>query len=189
MTTHKTDATDSAPQTDQPQPETVFARRGPDGSHWVDVPAAAARAHPKGRPGAAIWACALWLAVAAALELWLVTIGFGGSWAIVFSVLSLLAAAGLMQRVPLALWLTMLICLRQLWRLLSLVGGGAVLLQTGFGPLQGMIVAQAALALAVGFYLLDGDRPNLIYRRRYRANVPDPDTEADTAAPRQSDAS
>ncbi|OWU71135.1 hypothetical protein ATO2_02160 [Roseovarius sp. 22II1-1F6A] len=165
-----------APAADPEQADTVLARRGPDGSYWVEVPATAARAHPKGRPGALIWASALWLAVTAGIELWLIGLGFGGTWAVVFAVLSLLAAAGLMLRVPLSLWLTMVICVRQLWRLLSLVGGGAVLLQSGFGPVQALILVQAALALAVGFYLLDGDRPNLIYRRRYRATVPEEDS-------------
>lgn len=137
-----------------------------EGRHWVYVSRAQAQGHPKGRPGLALHLIALWFVSVGAFELVLaVTFGLP-LWSLALSLLTCFTALGLILRIPWVYLLAVILPVRQLFGFLELVGGGAV----GMQPLEAIYaVANAMIAMGVIFHMLEGDRPNLIYRFRYRS--------------------
>jgi len=139
-----------------------------NGAQWVHVSRDAARAHRKGRPGVLLWAIAAWFAASGGLEVALAAAG-APWWTGALGALSLVAAAGLILRVPWAYVLAVLLPARYIIGFVQAIGGGAVAL-TGAPQLdQALVLAQAVISVLVIFHLVEGERPNLIYRHRYRS--------------------
>ncbi|MFQ6547861.1 hypothetical protein AADZ90_007875 [Aestuariibius sp. 2305UL40-4] len=136
---------------------------------WVSVTPAEAAAHPKGRPGLVIYAIALWLAVSGAFDVLALFGPVGSLWFLVFGGLSLVAALGLVLGAPWALVLSVLMCGRYL---VASIAELRIFMFVDAVEEQGLallILAQGIVAVAAAFHLLEGDRPNLIFRHRYRA--------------------
>lgn len=140
-----------------------------NGAHWVHVSAEEVRAHPKGRPGLVLWAIAAWFAASGALEMALVQAAGAPVWSGVLGLLSLLTGVGLILAVPWAYVLAVLLPARFIVGFAQTLGAdGAGSL--AFGPFGHVVVlVQAVIAVVVIFHLVEGDRPNLIYRRRFRS--------------------
>ena len=147
--------------------QTVLTEPDTFGRHWVYVAVEDALAHPKGRPGPAEYAIALWFAGIGAFEaaLNLSFAAFGVVQA-VFTVLLLGCALGLILRAPWAYVLAVLLAVREMFGFIQLIGGGAF----GVPPALALYgVVNAIIGTGIIFYLVEGDRPNLIYRHRYRS--------------------
>ncbi|WP_208352046.1 hypothetical protein [Pseudaestuariivita rosea] len=151
--------------TDDPKPTETEpglppgAKAGPidkeTGGRWVEVTPAMAHAHPKGKPGIAIWLIVAWFGTTAILQITMLLIGTLPIFLIFLPIINALTAVALASRAPAAVWLTMI------------AGGLQVLLMMmAASPIT---VFTAAITLLIIFYILDGDRPNLIYRHRYRS--------------------
>ena len=142
------------------------------GRQWVYVGTDEALAHPMGQAGGVIWLCSAWLMVNAGFAVLVMlgdgVIGLDILWPLVFTA----AGAGLIFRKYWAWWLSLLGCARVLW--MFTIMGGAKLDGTG-----GLIfLGNAVVAVGVGFYLIEGARPNLIYRHRYRSHRAEAGAEA-----------
>ncbi len=148
--------------------EGVFTRGKIDqntGAQWVYVTAQMARAHPKGRLSIELWlVVAYFVAVAAVRVADVAAYGQSGAW-IVYAV-----------QIGIPLLLAALIALRAPWSAsvaIVLVGLGVVAslkgLEQADDPLQ---IFNIAVLIGIAVYLHYGDRPNLIYRHRYRSYAP-----------------
>ena len=146
--------------------QTVVDRNG---AHWVYLSPHEAAAHPKGRPGLALWLVAAWFAAAGGLEIAL-AVGAGAPlWSGGLGALSLLAGLGLVLRVPWAYVLAVLLPARFVIGFVQTVSAAPPPL-TGDPELDmGFVLLQAVIAIVVMFYLLEGERPNLVYRHRFRS--------------------
>lgn len=145
---------------------------------WVSVSQKDVAAHPKGRPGLGIYLASAWLGLLGVLFLGTYAIFPWAAlpiWFVVWGVISLNGALLLALGSPVG------------WLIGIIMGGQQVVTfvayhSSGNGSrFHGLIVSLlefnagnfAILALAVAaaasvLYLWDGDRPNLIYRHRYR---------------------
>ncbi len=137
------------------------------GAQWVHVTPEMARAHPQGKLNAALWAIAAVFAAFGAIRLYIIVLGYGDWLVWIGAGLSFLTALALAIRAPIALFLA---GAQLLIGLFGLVTGGAL---KGLADVDGSqalntlgLLIFSALAL---FYLMEGDRPNLIYRHRYRS--------------------
>lgn len=129
------------------------------GIPWVNVTAKEAHAHPLGKLGPIEWAIALYFLAIAILKFWLVlSYDFGFGAAVLNSIWPLLVGLGLALRVPWAVIMAMVSAALTAYALVRGLGGGGNLI-----TLFEMIASVGIL-----FYLVDADRPNLIYRHRYR---------------------
>ncbi|NSX55877.1 hypothetical protein [Parasulfitobacter algicola] len=125
------------------------------GAQWVNVTPEMARAHPLGKPGLLIYLIAAWFALGAMGQLgFLFTLGFSFLFLALFF-LYLLTAVALVLRAPVSVWLV------------TVSGGLQILLLMMSADI--VTVFLAAIHILIIFYILDGDRPNLIYRHRYRS--------------------
>jgi len=129
------------------------------GIPWVHVTAQEAHAHPLGRLGPIEWAISIYFIAIAVLKSWLALdygLGFGG--AFLNGIWPLLVGLGLVLRVPWAVIMAMISAALTAYALVRGLGGG------------GDLIALFEMIASVGilFYLIDADRPNLIYRHRYR---------------------
>lgn len=148
------------------------------GAHWVHLTRDEVRAHPQGRPGPVLWAIALWFAASGAGEVALVQAAGAPLWSGIMGVLSLVAGVGLLLSVPWAYVLAVLLPARFIIGFAQTVGGGGETL-AGMGQAgQVLVLAQAMIAVAVMFHLVEGERPNLIYRRRFRSYSAEREVEA-----------
>ncbi|MEM6896927.1 MAG: hypothetical protein AAF576_06075 [Pseudomonadota bacterium] len=147
--------------------DTILTEPDTFGRHWVYVTATEAFAHPRGRPGPAEYAIALWFAGVGAFEAALnISFGAFGIVPAVFTVLLLGCAVGLILRMPWAFVAAILLAVREMFGFIQLIGGGAFEvppLLAAYG------VTNAVIGTGIIFYLVEGDRPNLIYRHRYRS--------------------
>ncbi|MEM6727247.1 MAG: hypothetical protein AAF618_01990 [Pseudomonadota bacterium] len=137
------------------------------GRHWVYVTPNEAFAHPKGRPGLSIYLMALWFAGIGAFEA-AVNLNFGafGPVQALFTGLLLLCAFGLVFRAPWSYVLAILLAVRETFGFVQLIGGGAFEVP----PLLAVYgVTNAIIGIGIIFYMVEGDRPNFIYRHRYRS--------------------
>ena len=143
-------------------------------SQWVQVPPEAARAHPKGRPGPVEWAIAaffLYLAVVY-LRPFLGGLGAAPVWHILWGFLCLNAGVLLAMGSPLGRPLGLLMGFREVLMFMLVIGNNVI--DTDSGALPVFTTASVwTLIHAIGgfvaaFHLMLGDRPNLIYRHRYR---------------------
>ncbi len=143
------------------------------GIPWVYVSSQEARAHPKGQLTAVLWVIAIYLigaGVTKAVTLQASGVPFG--WALLISAVPILAGVGLILRMP---WAIILATISVALTVLQLVGGFRSLGDMGgnaasMGMFDTRLVLLLHLVASVGivFYLMDGDRPNFIYRHRYR---------------------
>ncbi len=140
-----------------------------NGAQWVHVTPAEAHGHPKGRPGLVLWVIAAWFAASGGLEVALVMAAGAPLWSGALGMLSLVAGVGLILRVPWAYVLAVLLPARFVIGFVQSVGGGAAGLTGAPQADQAFVLVQAVIAALVMFYLIEGERPNLIYRHRYRS--------------------
>ena len=153
-----------------------------NGYQWVHVPRAAAHAHPKGRPGIVLWLIAAWFAASGGLEVALVAAAGTPWWSGVLGVLSFATGVGLILRVPWAYVLAVLLPARFVVGFVLALGGGAQELTQAAQADQVFVLVQAVIAVAVTFHLLEGERPNLIYRLRFRSYAAERQAEAERQA-------
>lgn len=126
---------------------------------WEHVTPEQARAHPKGQIGL----------VLGAIGVFFIAIGLGKGWWIydlsgdlligVFNgIWPLLAGIGLLLRVPWSIYMAVIAAGLSIYALIR-----------GFGEAQSIYYLLETVAyVGILFHLIDGDRPNLIYRHRYR---------------------
>lgn len=144
-----------SPESRKSQPRGDFY----SGIPWVYVTREQAWAHPKGRLGVVLWAIGLMFIGVGLTKGWLIY-GVSDSLGLaLFNALwPVLTGAGLLLRVPWAVYL-------------AVVSAGFTIyaLIRGFGDPQSVFYLMETVAyVGALFYLIDGDRPNLIYRHRYR---------------------
>lgn len=129
------------------------------GLNWVYVDPGQVRAHPKGRLNAILWAIVLFLVGSGLLKLVVfVNAGASLSIALLSGLLPVLTGLGLALRVPFAL-------------VIAIIMAGITLYSTvgAMGSDQSIwFLFDSLVAVGIIFYLLDGDRPNFIYRHRFR---------------------
>ncbi len=129
------------------------------GIPWVHVPREKVLAHPKGRLSPALWAIAGFFVLSALFKMgFLVVNGAGILAALALGLWPLLTGIGLMLRVPWAL-------------VMAVISAGVSLfvLVRGLGQeASWVLLAEMLINAGIVFYLMDGDRPNFIYRHRYR---------------------
>lgn len=129
------------------------------GLTWVYVSPDVVRGHPKGRLDAILWAIVIFLMGSGLLKLVVLT-GAGASilGALLSGLLPFLTGLGLALRLPYAL-------------VVAIVMAGVTLYTTvrTMGTDQSVwFLVDGLVSVGIIFYLLDGDRPNFIYRHRYR---------------------
>jgi len=134
------------------------------GIPWVYVGRAAAHAHPKGQLGPLEWAIAVFMILVGLGKIWaLLADGSGVPMALGVAIWPVLAGVGLIIRIPWALVLTVISAGLTLLQLFRGLKGGIV------GDMVAWIyLAEMLIFTGILFYLMDGERPNLIYRHRYR---------------------
>jgi len=134
---------------------------------WVYVSRAEAHAHPKGQLGPVLYAICGFLILTGALKTVVFFMAGEPLWSVAISgVLPVFAGLGLYARMPFALVLTILMAGLTLF--LAILGMRA-LAEPGVTEIERVIpLIDAVIAAAICFHLMDGDRPNLIYRHRYR---------------------
>ena len=129
------------------------------GIPWVNVTAQEAHAHPLGKLGPIEWTIAIYFIAISILKFWLAfDYGYGFGVAFLNSIWPFLVGLGLAFRVPWSVIMAMVSTALTAYALVRGLGGGGDLI-----TLFEMIASVGIL-----FYLIDADRPNLIYRHRYR---------------------
>ncbi len=129
------------------------------GIPWVYVTPDQARGHPKGQLGPALWAIVAYFIIAAIVKTILsINYGLGVSGAAVNGLWPLIVGLGLALRIPWAVIFAAISAGLTVYALVRGLGG------------DGSLVTLLELVINIGvlFYLIDADRPNLIYRHRYR---------------------
>lgn len=129
------------------------------GIPWVYVDPAQARAHPKGQLTPVLFVIGLYLV---GIGLWKAYVfadaGYALGVVILGGILPVLAGAGLLLRMPWAIVVTIVMAGFTLYSF-------ARNLRADPDPL---LLVDALVAVGVIFYLVEGERPNFIYRHRYR---------------------
>ncbi|WP_375280515.1 hypothetical protein [Pseudooctadecabacter sp.] len=157
------------------------------GVPWVNITPEQARNHPKGKPGVILWAIALYFIVTGLWKFYAAwDFGLAGWLVVLAGIWPFLAGVGLLMRVPWSVFMAIVSAGLTVWALFRSSRATAELYnsfegatQTGFlhalfgvdGYTDGFfVILLVELLIQVGilFYLMDGDRPNLIYRHRYR---------------------
>jgi hypothetical protein len=129
------------------------------GIPWVNVTAQEARAHPLGKLGPIEWVIVAYFIGISILKFWIAhDFRLGLQVAVLNSIWPFLVGLGLALRVPWAVIMAMISAALTAYALVRGLGGGGDLI-----TLFEMIASVGIL-----FYLIDADRPNLIYRHRYR---------------------
>lgn len=136
------------------------------GAQWVHVTPEMARAHPQGRLNALLWVIVAAFAALGAIKVYL-SLTYGGTGLLVGGVVELLTALMLAIRAPWGVWLA---GAQLLVSVFGLVTGGVLkelaLTETEIGL---AILAYFVFLVLALFYLVEGERPNLIYRHRFRS--------------------
>lgn len=127
------------------------------GIPWITVPQQTAHDHPKGQIGGPLLVVLAYLLLGGGFKLWIhLSTGAGIGALVLGGALPVIAGLLMAQRQGWGYWLAVLSCGYVFFHGIQYVGGHLIWLVD-------MIGAAATL-----FYLFDGDRPNLIYRHRYR---------------------
>ena len=129
------------------------------GVPWVYVPPEQARAHPKGKLNLILALIAGYFIAIGVLKFGLaLSYGTGLPTAILNGIWPLLTGIGLAMRVP---WSILMACVS--------AGLTVYALLRGFGEAGSLVILLETIAnVGILFYLIDGDRPNFVYRHRYR---------------------
>ena len=129
------------------------------GIPWVYVDPAQARAHPKGQLTWVLTAIGGYLVLTGLWKAW-VFADAGYAWGVVIlgGILPLLAGAGLLLRMPWAIVVTIVMAGFTLYAFVRNLRADPDL----------FLLVDALIAVGIIFYLIEGDRPNFIYRHRYR---------------------
>ena len=140
--------------TDRPEEQDPYS-----GLRWVYVTRAEVFGHPKGRLNAILWGIVVFLIGTGLLKLWVfASAGAPLAMVLLSGLLPILTGLGLAVRAPLALVAAIVMAGVTLYSTMRAMGEGQSI----------VILMDAVLAFGIIFYLLDGDRPNFIYRHRFR---------------------
>lgn len=164
---------DQTPKTDPTPPKPVKARRDfYSGLPWVYIEPEQARSLSMGKLGVVLWLIVAYFITAAVLKAyWVWDAGLGFGFIVLNAIWPLLTGLGLAFRVP---WAVMMAIVSTALTVFMIVQGLG-------GPTDLILLAEMVINVAALFYLMDADRPNLIYRHRYRQYSVDraADTDAD----------
>jgi len=129
------------------------------GLKWVHLSRAEAHSLPSGRLNMVLWAIVAFLIGSGLFKL-VVFIGSGAPLGLTFiaALVPVLTGLGLAARLPYALVLAVIMAGITLYSTMRAMGEGQTI----------WLLVDALVALGILFYLLEGDRPNLIYRYRFR---------------------
>ncbi|PWG16634.1 hypothetical protein [Salibaculum griseiflavum] len=129
------------------------------GIPWVHVEPEVARAHPKGQLTFALRVIAGYLVVIGLFKLWVFWgAGYAPGVILLGGLLPVLAGLGLWARMPWAVVVTLVMAGFNLYAFVRNVGADPGLL----------LLFDGIVSVGIIFYLVEGDRPNFIYRHRYR---------------------
>lgn len=143
---------------------TIITQPDSFGRQWIYVTDAQVRGHSKGHFGIFIWIVCLWFSCVGGLE---IILGSSSSLPrLVFGILVFLVGAGLVVRNRLAYLLALFVPIIFLIRFFSQATGYGTAMVT---PAQYYDLVNALVTVGVCFYMFEGDRPNFIFRRRYRS--------------------
>lgn len=144
--------------------DTVLTQPDSFGRHWVYPSEAQVRSHAKGRFPPAIWLICLWFVCVGGLE---IVLGSSASLLrLAYGLLLFAAGAGLVVRNRLAYLVALFLPLIFLIRFfIQAAGFGTIVISPG----QYYDLINALVTVVVCFYMFEGDRPNFIFRRRYRS--------------------
>jgi hypothetical protein len=143
---------------------TLITRPDSFGRQWIYVTDSQVRDHPKGHFGVFIWIICLWFACVGGLEI--VLGGLSSMPRLVYGVFVFITAVGLVLRNRLAYLMALFVPMIFLIRFFSQATGYGT---TTISAAQYYDLFNALIAVAVCFYMFEGDRPNFIFRRRYRS--------------------
>ena len=133
------------------------------GIPWVHIEPEQARALPQGKLNLILYMISLYFIATALLKFgFVVSIGAGLGVALFNSVWPFLTGLGLLFRVPWSIVMAIGSATLTVW---SLIRGPQV------GIVEGSTLVpmfETIINIGILFYLVEGDRPNLIYRHRYR---------------------
>ena len=129
------------------------------GIPWVFVTPEQARAHSKGTLGFWLWLIVVYFIATAILKFYLsISYNAGLTIAILNSIWPLFVGLGLAIRAPWAVILAAISAALTVFALVRGLGGNGTLIT----------LFETLMNVGILFYLVDSDRPNLIYRHRYR---------------------
>ena len=129
------------------------------GIPWVNVTPTQARAHPKGQLGVILYVIIAYLVLSGLFKLWAFgTAGYPIGVIALGATLPLVTGLGLWARMPWAIVVAIIMAGFTLYAFARNIGANPDFL----------LLADALVAVGMIFYLIEGDRPNLIYRHRYR---------------------
>lgn len=128
-------------------------------TRWVYVSRAMAHGHPKGKLGPVLYLIVAVLICVGAYKSYLVIAGGEPAWvAAIVGGIPILAGLGLLIRMPWSIVLVVFVAGVSLFGFINSVGQSDL-----------WVLLENVAALGLLFYLVEGDRPNLIYRHRYRS--------------------
>ena len=129
------------------------------GIPWVYVSPEQARGHPKGQLNLILWLIVAYFVVIGFVKMgFMLAFGAGVLAAFLSGIWPLLTGLGLAMRVPWSIFMASVSAGLTVYALLR-----------GFGSDGSFVIMLETVANAgILFYLIDGDRPNFIYRHRYR---------------------
>lgn len=129
------------------------------GIPWVYVTPEQARNHPKGQLTAILWIIGGYLVLIGLIKFYVFwASGFALGVVLIGGLLPFLAGAGLLLRMPWAVVATLIMAGFNLYAFVRNVGPDSTAL----------FLLDALISVGIIFYLAEGDRPNFIYRHRYR---------------------
>ncbi|WP_377506758.1 hypothetical protein [Octadecabacter sp. R77987] len=129
------------------------------GIPWVNVTPQQARALPQGNLGLILYLIIAYLIVTGLFKLWAFSAaGYPLGVIVLGAALPILTGLGLWARMPWAIIVAIIMAGFTLYAFARNVGTDPSFL----------LLADALVAVGMIFYLVEGDRPNLIYRHRYR---------------------
>lgn len=139
------------------------------GIPWVYVTRQEVWAHPKGRLSPALWAIAIYLLFAGVSKMALLyseSVPLG--WSIILGSFPFLCGVGLILRAPWAIILATISAGASVFQLVAGLGSVGAGASFGLGAPQFWLLFHLLASVGIVFHLMDGDRPNFIYRHRYR---------------------
>ncbi len=144
--------------------DTTLTQPDSFGRHWVYVSEAQVRGHVKGHFGLVIWLICLWFVCVGGLE---IVLGSSTSLPrLAYGLALFVTGAGLIVRNRLAYLAALFVPMIFLIRFFSQATGYGIVT---ISPAQYYDLINALVTVGLCFYMFEGDRPNFIFRRRYRS--------------------